>query len=141
VFAEHFHDASGGVELTAATTPEGHYVLTLRDTGTGIIDLAGNALPGGATDDWFVDTSIPTADIVDVSPDPRKDSIDTVTIRFSEPVTGFDLADLKLRRDGGPDLLARKSDGSMWLFAGNGTGGFGTIVRIGGGWSAYRLAV
>jgi len=43
--------------------------------------------------------------------------------------------------DGAPDLLARKSDGSMWLFAGNGTGGFGTIVRIGGGWSAYRLAV
>jgi hypothetical protein len=43
--------------------------------------------------------------------------------------------------DGAPDLLARKSDGSMWLFAGNGTGGFGTINRIGGGWSAYRLAV
>jgi hypothetical protein len=43
--------------------------------------------------------------------------------------------------DGAPDLLARKADGSMWLYAGNGLGGFGTARQIGGGWSSYRMAV
>jgi hypothetical protein len=44
-------------------------------------------------------------DIVDVIPDPRDTSVDTITITFSEPVTGFDLADLSLTRGGGANLL------------------------------------
>jgi len=40
------------------------------------------------------------ADIVDVSPDPRTDTVGIVTINFSEDVTRFVIADLSLTRDG-----------------------------------------
>jgi hypothetical protein len=46
------------------------------------------------------DTVAPTADVFDVSPDPRVVPVDSATIRFSEPVTGFTAADLRLTRDG-----------------------------------------
>ena len=51
------------------------------------------------------DTTAPTADIVDVTPDPRTTPVDEITIVFSEPVTGFDLSDLVLVRDTGPNRL------------------------------------
>ena len=43
----------------------------------------------------------PTADVVDVSPDPRPTSVSSIAIVFSQAVTGLDLADLTLTRDGG----------------------------------------
>lgn len=36
------------------------------------------------------------------------------------------------------DLLARKSDGTLWLYPGNGRGGFGTAKRVGSGWNIYH---
>ena len=68
-----------------------------------ISDLAGNALPNTepTTDDSFtVDTTAPTADIVDVMPDPRSTNAGTVTITFSESVSGVDVSDFGLTRDG-----------------------------------------
>ena len=53
----------------------------------------------------MVDTTAPTVDILDVTPDPRNGAVGTITIVFSEPVTGFDLADLTLTRNGGANLL------------------------------------
>jgi hypothetical protein len=49
------------------------------------------------------DTTAPTADITDVTPDPRGTPVDSINIVFSEPVTGLDLADLSLvaRKNGG----------------------------------------
>lgn len=47
------------------------------------------------------DTTPPTADIIDVSPDPRDTAVSSIVIQFSEPVTGVDLSDLSLTRDGG----------------------------------------
>ena len=47
----------------------------------------------------------PTADVVDVSPDPRPTSVSSIAIVFSHAVTGFDLANLTLTRDGGANLL------------------------------------
>jgi hypothetical protein len=82
--------------LANETGPEGTYVLTV---GTGIADAAGNALAAPATDQWVVDSTPPTADIVDVTPDPRDQPVDSITIRFSEPVTGFDPSDLRLTRE------------------------------------------
>jgi hypothetical protein len=46
-----------------------------------------------------------TPDVVDVTPDPRPSGVDTMTINFSSPVTGLDLSDLSLSRNGGPNLL------------------------------------
>jgi hypothetical protein len=51
------------------------------------------------------DATPPMASLVAVSPDPRNAVVDTMTITFSEPVTGLDLADLTLTRDGGENLL------------------------------------
>ena len=48
----------------------------------------------------------PTADVVDVSPDPRPTSVSSIAIDFSQAVTGLDLADLTLTRDGGANLLS-----------------------------------
>ncbi|MGZ6798048.1 MAG: FG-GAP repeat domain-containing protein, partial [Nocardioidaceae bacterium] len=43
--------------------------------------------------------------------------------------------------DGLPDLLARKSDGTLWLYSGDGTGAFAGHRQVSAGWSSYRLAV
>ncbi|HEU5007710.1 MAG TPA: VCBS repeat-containing protein, partial [Jatrophihabitantaceae bacterium] len=41
--------------------------------------------------------------------------------------------------DGQPDLIARKPDGTLWLFdnSGNATAPYGSPVQIGSGWQAY----
>src|SRR5207253_1473756 len=83
------------------------------------IDLAGNALVSNASDAWVVDLTAPTADIVDVTPDPRTTAVSAITIRFSEVVSGFDLADLQLKRDGGSNFLTSaqtltSSDNITW---------------------------
>ncbi|MEL7497651.1 MAG: G8 domain-containing protein [Planctomycetota bacterium] len=53
-----------------------------------------------------VDVTAPTADIVDVSPDPRNSNAGVVTINFDEDVSGFDLSDLQLTRNGNDIDLA-----------------------------------
>ncbi len=91
--------------LSGITTADGNYVLTLTAAGAGITDAAGNALAVNATDSWSMDGAAPTVDITDVTPDPRNTSVSSIAIVFSEAVTGFDLADLSLTRDGGLNLL------------------------------------
>ncbi|MGA5197679.1 FG-GAP repeat domain-containing protein [Streptomyces exfoliatus] len=39
------------------------------------------------------------------------------------------------------DLVARDTDGVLWLYQGNGTGGFAPRVKIGGGWNAFTQLV
>jgi hypothetical protein len=36
---------------------------------------------------------------------------------------------------GGPDIVARRSDGTLVLYKGNGTGGFAGTAVIGTGWN------
>ena len=91
--------------LDNQTGPQGTYVLTVNADGSGIVDAGGNALAAGASDQWVVDFTAPTADIIDVTPDPRDGAVGSIQIVFSEPVTGFNLADLTLTRDGGANLL------------------------------------
>ena len=43
-----------------------------------------------------------------------------------------------LTGDGLPDLLAVDNSGVMWLFPGNGKGGYGVRVRISAGWNVYN---
>lgn len=47
----------------------------------------------------------PAVHVTAVKPDPRVDPIDSLKIVFSQVVLGFDIADLTLTRDGGPNLL------------------------------------
>ena len=78
------------------------------------------------------DTRPPTANIVHVIPDPRTTAVGGITIVFTEPVSGFDLADLKLKRNGGANLLTSgqtltTSDNITWTL-GNLSGLTGTLV-------------
>lgn len=50
----------------------------------------------------LVDTVPPTADISDVTPDPRTVEMGVVTITFNEAVTGFSASNLTLTRNGSP---------------------------------------
>jgi hypothetical protein len=101
-----------------------------------------------------LDAQGPTADVVDVSPDPRTTPVDSVTIAFNEPVKNFDLSDLLLTRDGGANLLTAAQtltspDGMNWTLAGLSslTGAAGTytltLASTGSGitdWNANALS-
>lgn len=108
--------------LGALTTVEGTYTLTLTAVGSSIIDGAGNPLVGDALDSWQTVGVPPTADIIDVDPDPRNDAVDSIDIVFSEAVTGLDILDLDLTLDGGADLLTAESlttsDNITWTLGG-----------------------
>jgi hypothetical protein len=128
------------VDSAAYGNDAGNWRLETRLTGT----------PGRIN----LDTQGPTADVVDVAPDPRTTPVDAVTITFSEPVKSFDLADLRLTRDGGPNLLTAaqtltSADGVNWTLAGLSglTGAAGTytltLTAAGSGitdWSANALS-
>src|SRR5207302_510404 len=92
--------ASYTLNLSSVTAVEGSYVLTLVAAGSGIRDAAGNLFAADAADAFVVDTTPPMADVVDVAPDPRNTAAGTVTVTFSESVTGVDVADFTLTRDG-----------------------------------------
>jgi hypothetical protein len=46
-----------------------------------------------------------------------------------------------LTGDGQPDLLGREASGYLWLYRGNGAGGFGSRVLSGAGWGQYNAIV
>jgi Bacterial Ig-like domain/FG-GAP-like repeat/Bacterial Ig domain len=63
--ADHITWTLGNLE--AITDGLGVYTLTVRATGSGIVDLAGNTLATDASDSWLVDNVAP---ILDISGDP-----------------------------------------------------------------------
>jgi SpoIID/LytB domain protein len=44
-------------------------------------------------------------------------------------------------QDPNPDLLDIHTDGTLWLYAGDGQGGFASPVNLGSGWAGYTLVV
>jgi hypothetical protein len=92
-FVNYQNVSKAGVPL-----PAGRHVLRLA------IDTEAEGTGDAGAIDWMQftpsATGAPTADVVDVAPDPRTTPVGSVQIRFSERVTGFDAADLELTRDG-----------------------------------------
>ena len=100
-----------------ATTGQLHFVPD--PTRSGVATVNARLVDDGGTENggWpisdpvtFTITTTPSVPqievlIVDVLPNPREDAIDAINIIFSQPVTGFDLGDLVLRRDNSPNLL------------------------------------
>ena len=91
---------SYSLNLSTVTSAAGNYALTLAASGSGIADAAANSLSGNATDYWITDTTPPTASFAVVSPNPRESAIGSLGITFSESVTGVDIADFTLTRNG-----------------------------------------
>ena len=75
----------------------GSLVLTLNP-GSDITDGAGNVVSTASSSAIALDQTKPTADIVNVTPDPRSGPIGSITVKFSESVTGLDLGDFTLER-------------------------------------------
>jgi Ca2+-binding RTX toxin-like protein len=94
----------GNTFTVAVNTGTGSGTLGLRVLNDKTIKDADNGVllaPFTGTPRYTIDKTAPTADIVDVAPDPRPGiAVDTITIRFSEVVRNFDLSDLLLSRDG-----------------------------------------
>jgi hypothetical protein len=106
--------------LAALTSAQGIYVLTVATAD--ITDIAGNALLAGASDSFLVDTTPPTVDVTDVMPDPRTAPVSQISFSFSELVVGLSDSDLRLTRNGGPNLLTAAqtlstSDGLNWTLS------------------------
>ena len=129
--------------LAGLTAASGAYSLRVNAAGSGIEDAAGNAMVNGAADNWTTDATAPTVDITDVAPDPRTTAVASITITFSEPVTGFDKTDLTLTRDGGANLIGAShtltsgDGGRTWVLGGlttqTGAAGTYTLTLAAGG--------
>lgn len=73
--------------------------VTATNSTTGRIGYA------GGSNTLVIDSTGPTAAVSPVNPNPATSAVSLIQIVFSEPVNGFDLADLHLTRDGGSDLI------------------------------------
>ncbi|MFT0868268.1 Ig-like domain-containing protein [Pseudomonas sp. CAM1A] len=109
--------SDGGITWTATFTPtstitDATNLITLDNTG--VTDLAGNA-GSGTTDsnNYAIDTQRPTATIVLADSNLTVGETTTVTITFSEAVSGFTLADLTVP-NGTLSGLASSDGGITW---------------------------
>jgi hypothetical protein len=107
----------GGVTWTATFTPTAEVtdtsnLITLANTG--VADAAGNA-GSGSTDsaNYAIDTARPTATIVVADSALAVGETAQVTVTFSEPVTGFSLADLSVT-NGTLSGLSSSDGGTTW---------------------------
>jgi hypothetical protein len=93
-------------DIAGAAPPiEGDYELVLP-ADSGIVDDLGRPLSAAATATFVVDQTRPTGSWVAVTPDPRGTAVNSITVVFSEAVTGVDVSDFRLLRDGAPVGLA-----------------------------------
>jgi len=123
-------DAAGSFDslLSFVAPATGIYYVGVSAYGNSAYDPAVDgsgqaAESSGAYAATFVVTPPPvTADIIDVSPDPRTTSVEAVLVQFSRAVTGFDRSDLVLMRDGQTVALdgamVTTTDGIRWTVAG-----------------------
>jgi len=107
-------DDSFSIDLSATgliDVAEAGYRLTLVATNSGIVDESDIELSSDVSATWQLDRTTPTANVVDVLPDPlqlslTQPSAGIVNILFNEPVENVDISDFELYRDGvlEPDL-------------------------------------
>ncbi|RTL35477.1 MAG: DUF4214 domain-containing protein, partial [Rhodocyclaceae bacterium] len=109
--------ADGGLTWTATLTPDASTtdttnVLTLDYSG--VTDLAGNAGSGTVNSgNYAVDTQRPTATIVISDTALKIGDTATVTVTFSEAVTGFTNADLSVA-NGALSAVSSSDGGTTW---------------------------
>jgi subtilisin family serine protease len=133
---------TGTVALLAAANP-GATATQIRaailGTAVPVAGLAGKVATGGVVNASAALAAVgggggggttptrpaPTADVIDVAPDPRTTSVSAVVVQFSRAVAGVDAGDLSLTRDGTPVALSGISvtttDSVRWTVNGLGT--------------------
>ncbi|HEV2295893.1 MAG TPA: ankyrin repeat domain-containing protein, partial [Tepidisphaeraceae bacterium] len=97
-------DSGSAVNATdnAGFTPLDYAVRESNIAGASELKSRGGVHGAGGTN---ADTTPPTSDVVDVSPDPRTTAVDSIDVTFSEPVAGVDLGDFIFMRDGMTQVL------------------------------------
>ncbi|AXJ02601.1 glycosyl hydrolase [Pseudomonas fluorescens] len=109
--------SDGGITWTATFTPnvgvnDASNLIVLANTG--IADLAGNAGSGTTnSNNYTIDTVVPTATIIVSDPSLRIGESSLVTITFSEAVTGFTNADLTIA-NGTLSAVSSSDGGITW---------------------------
>jgi hypothetical protein len=86
------------LDLSGVTTEAGDYLLTLTAQGSEIVDGENNALAADASDEFTVeeaDTTPPSVNNIE-----RDVETGVFTVTFSEDVSGVDIDDFALTRDG-----------------------------------------
>jgi len=83
--------------LAGVTTADGVYTLTILPTG--IVGTNGLAAMGSAGIGWRMDKTTPVAKFEEIAEN-RVTPLTGLTIGFAEPVTGLQLSDFSLTRDG-----------------------------------------
>ncbi|RLT19395.1 MAG: hypothetical protein DWI27_02760 [Planctomycetota bacterium] len=106
---------TGTVALLAAANPQATAAqirTAILSTAVPLPALAGKVATGGLVNAAAALAAVgggggeppaqpaPTADVIDVSPDPRTTSVSAVMVQFSRAVSGFDAADLQLTLGG-----------------------------------------
>ncbi|HEY7115819.1 MAG TPA: lamin tail domain-containing protein, partial [Tepidisphaeraceae bacterium] len=125
------------------TLPDDSITPALADGTYGVGVSAFNLASGrigfaSGANKLVIDSSGPAASLPVVAPNPRIVSLSQLQIAFNEPVTGFDLADLHLTRDGGSDLITggetlTSNDGKTWMLS-----GLGNLTSLPG---AYQMTL
>lgn len=134
------------VDLTDETASPGTYIFTIKGGVTsGIVTSGGSLFINDASDSWVNDQTQPTADIMDISPDPRNNAVAVVAVNFSKNVTGVDISDFSLTRDASPVSLTgisvSGSDANYSLDLTTVTGSSGTyVLTVNGGAGIKDLA-
>lgn len=125
-----------GASIASVTRVNNSFYTVEVDTGRGngtvglnlvdndsILNTLGTPLAGSRSGNfkgevYRIDKANPSARIVNVSPNPRRDKVNTFTFTFSEAISGFDRTDLKLTRDGSVLDLRKatltSADGINW---------------------------
>lgn len=130
---------TGTVALLAAANPQATAAelrTAILSTAVPLPALAGKVATGGLVNAAAALAAVggggggveppaqpaPTADVIDVSPDPRTTSVSAVMVQFSRAVSGFDVADLRLTLGGVAVSLAGVSvtttDSIRWTVGG-----------------------
>ena len=134
-FARFIAPAAGDYVVAVSGFGNGSYSPTVMESGAvgsvGDYQLALTLGPAAAA---------LSADIVDVTPDPRTTAVSSIVVSFNRAVSGFDVADLTLTRNGSPVSLAGASltpslDRRTWTVAG------GVLVQATNATGSYRLAL
>jgi hypothetical protein len=116
------------------------YTLTLLGSGSNIQDAGDNEPAGDVAVTWTVHVTPPTATLPNVTPSFRHTPVGQLQIVFDEWVDGLDLADLRLTRDGGDNLLTGSqslttSDHVTWTL-----GGLDALTALSGNYTFTLVA-
>ena len=86
--------------LENVTVSDGTYRLVVRAANAEIVDASGNALAFDAVVEWRKTTDVepPSVVVLPIERDVQSNKVHSIRLQFSEPVVGFDLADLHLDR-------------------------------------------